>query len=181
MKYNEETVDSRLIYDGRIIRVKEDTVRMHNGNLAKRELVEHPGGVGVVAYTNKGTIIFVRQFRKPYDEEILEIPAGKLERGEDHGVCGRRELEEETGYQAQHFEYLGGFYPTPGYCGEVLHLYYADGLTPGKTHPDPNEFVDVLEFSPEQVEQMISTGEIKDMKTIVGYFLSKEKRKARSL
>ncbi|MCI9625681.1 MAG: NUDIX hydrolase [Clostridia bacterium] len=176
MKYNEETVDSRVIYDGRIIHVKEDTVRLCNGNLAKRELVEHPGGVGIVAYTEEGSIIFVRQFRKPYDEEILEIPAGKLERGEDHDVCGRRELEEETGYRAQRFDYLGGFYPTPGYCGEIIHIYYADGLTMGERHPDPDEFVDVLTFSPQQVEQMIGSGEIKDMKTIVGYFLSKAKR-----
>ncbi len=113
MHYSEKTVDSRLIYEGRIIRVKEDTVRLHNGNLAKRELVEHPGGVGVVAYTPEGNIIFVRQFRKPYEEEVLEIPAGKLEPGEDHGLCGRRELEEETGFQAQRFDYLGGFYPSP--------------------------------------------------------------------
>lgn len=176
MHYMEETVDSRIIYEGRIIRVKEDTVRLHNGNLAKRELVEHPGGVGIVAYTPEGTIIFVRQFRKPYEEEVLEIPAGKLEPGEDHCLCGKRELEEETGFQAQQFMYLGGFYPSPGYCGEVIHLYYADGLTPGKTHPDPDEFVDVLEFSPEQVEHMIQIGEIKDMKTIVGYFLSKKVR-----
>lgn len=177
MKYNEETVESRLIYDGRIIRVKEDTVRVPGGNLAKRELVEHPGGVGIVAYTDEGNIIFVRQFRKPYEEEIIEVPAGKLERGEDHGVCGRRELEEETGYRAERFEYLGGFYPTPGYCDEIIHLYYADGLTSGAPHPDPDEFVDVLTFSPQQVEGMIANGEIKDMKTIVGYFLSKEKRK----
>lgn len=179
MKYQEETVDSRCIYDGRIIHVKEDTVRLSDGSLAKRELVEHPGGVGVAAYTDAGHLILVRQFRKPYEEEVLEIPAGKLEQGEEHAVCGKRELEEETGYRAEHYEYLGGFYPTPGYCGEVIHLYYADGLTAGEAHPDPGEFVEVLEFSPEEVEQKIANGEIKDMKTIVGYYLSKAKRQAK--
>lgn len=178
MKYQEKTVDSRCIYDGRIIHVKEDTVRLPDGSLAKRELVEHPGGVGVAAYTASGNLILVRQFRKPYEEEVLEIPAGKLERGEDHAVCGKRELAEETGYRAEHYEYLGGFYPTPGYCGEVIHLYYADGLTVGEAHPDPGEFVEVLELSPEKVEQKIANGEIKDMKTIVGYYLSKAKRQA---
>lgn len=176
MEYREETVESRCIFDGRVIHVKEDTVRLPDGSLAKRELVEHPGGVGVVAYTAEGKIVLVRQFRKPYEEELLEIPAGKLEPGEDHGECGKRELEEETGYRAKDYTYLGGFYPTPGYCGEVIHLYYADGLTAGEAHPDPGEFVEIVEITPEEMEQKIRTGEMKDMKTIIGYYLSKEKR-----
>lgn len=116
----------------------------------------------------------VKQFRKPFEEEIWEIPAGKLNYGEDHYSCGLRELEEETGYKAGKFIYLSGTYPTPGYCNEIIRIYYATDLISGETHPDEDEFLDIAEFTEEEILDMILSGKIKDTKTIAGILLVKE-------
>jgi len=122
MVFEEKTVSSKEIYKGRIITVKVEEVEMPDGKLASREIVKHPGGVGVVALTDDNKIIMVKQYRKPLDESIYEIPAGKMDNGEEHKICGIRELEEETGYKAEKFEYLGFIYPSPGFTPIANHL-----------------------------------------------------------
>lgn len=175
MKYYEKTVGTENLFKGRILTLRRDTVSLCNGKEATREIVEHPGGVGIVAKTPGGKIILVNQFRKPFEKETLEIPAGKLEYGEDHRDCGLRELEEETGYAAGVFEYLGGYYVSPGYTTETIHIYYADKLKKTHVHPDEDEFLDIFELDPKEVYEKIEKNEICDAKTVIGLLLTKNK------
>lgn len=168
MVFEEKTVSSKEIYKGRIITVKVDEVAMPDGKLAQREIVEHPGGVGVVALTDANEIIMVKQYRKPLDKSIYEIPAGKMDSGEEHRICGIRELEEETGYRAENFEYLGFIYPSPGFTDEVTHIYLATGLYPGKVNLDPDEFLDTVKIPLDEVVERIMNNEISDAKTVAG-------------
>lgn len=175
MLNKEKSVKSQRIFEGKVINLRVDTVEIaQNGNIATRELVEHPGGVGIVALTNSGKVCLVRQYRRPFDEVTIEIPAGKLEWGEEHYSCGRRELREETGYSAEEFVYLGEFYPTPGFCNEKIHIYFASGLSEGETDLDENEFVEICEYSFDELIDMIMKNEIKDAKTVIGIFKAKE-------
>lgn len=166
----EKTISSQPIYDGRIIKVKVDEVQLPNGNTAKREIVNHQGAVAVMPLTDDGKLIAVRQFRKPLERTIVEIPAGKLEPGEEPLACAIRELEEETGYTAQKMELLSSFYTSPGFADELLHVYVATGLTKGESRPDEDEFVDVLALTLEQARELHRTGEIRDAKTVVALF-----------
>ena len=169
MLNKEKLVKSERIFEGRIINVRVDTVEVvQNGNITTRELVEHPGGVGIVAITPENKVCLVKQYRRPFDEIILEIPAGKLEWGEDHHSCGVRELREETGYSAENFVYLGEFYATPGFCNEKIHIYLATGLTAGEKDLDENEFIELYEYSFEELLDRIMNNEIKDGKTVIG-------------
>lgn len=165
MGHREKTLLSETIYDGKIIRVVKDTVELENGKKAAREVVQHPGGVCVLALTEKDEVLFVRQFRYPYGEEVLELPAGKREYGEDPSLCGRRELEEETGFSAGEWREFGKLYPTPGYCGEVIHLFLAKGLVPTAQHLDEDEFLDVVKIPFSKALQMVLDGELPDAKT----------------
>lgn len=167
MDYTEKTVSSREIYDGRIIHVKEDTVLLPNGELAGRELVMHHGGVGVIAVDEDKNVLTVTQYRKPYDEMVLEVPAGKLEKGEDPQTAGIRELQEETGYQAKNVEYLGKYYPTPGYCSEIISLYLATDLTFVGQNLDDGEFVEVKKIPLNTLVEMVMNNEIFDAKTAI--------------
>lgn len=173
MDYVETMVKSETVYEGRIITVKNDTVSLHTGALAGREVVEHNGGVGVVPMDDDGNIYLVRQFRYPMGESLLEIPAGKLERGEDPYECAVRELSEETGFTAGEIINLGKFYPSPGYCQETLYVYLARDLHPGDIHLDENEYLDVLKYPIGELENMIMNGEIHDAKTIIGILKTK--------
>ncbi len=166
----EKTISSQSIYNGRIIKVKVDEVLLPNGNTAKREIVNHQGAVAVLPLTDDGKMIAVRQFRKPLERTIVEIPAGKLEAGEEPLACAIRELEEETGYAAKHMELLSSFYTSPGFADELLHVYVATGLTKGESRPDEDEFVDVLELTLEEAQELHRTGEIRDAKTVVALF-----------
>lgn len=168
MVFEEKTVSSKEIYKGRIITVKVEEVEMPDGKLASREIVKHPDGVGVVALTDDNKIIMVKQYRKPLDESIYEIPAGKMDNGEEHKICGIRELEEETGYKAEKFEYLGFIYPSPGFTDEVTHIYLATGLYQGQAHLDPDEFLDTVKIPLDEVVERIMNNEISDAKTVVG-------------
>lgn len=170
MIYEEKTIASREIYQGKIIRVKVDTVAMPEGKTATRELVAHPGGVGIVAVTPEDEIILVKQFRKPLEKAIYEIPAGKLDPGEDHAACGIRELEEETGLKAKNFIYLGFIYPSPGFTDEVTHMYLATGLYAGVMHPDQDEYLDIEKVKIDRMHEMIMNNEINDAKTVAGFF-----------
>ena len=172
--FYEQTEETKGIYNGNIITVHEDIVTLVDGTQAKRELVDHPGGVAVVGLTENNEILLVRQFRAPYKETIYEIPAGKLEKNEDIREAGIREFREECGACAEVFESLGEIYPTPGYCGEIIRIFYAEGLTFGSQNLDDDEFLDVIKMPFDECLSRIMSGEIKDAKTIIGILKLKE-------
>lgn len=165
MDLEEKTVSQSYKYKGRIVNLRVDEVLLPNGKPARREVVEHPGGVTVAALTPQKELLFVRQFRYPYKKAVLELPAGKLEYGEDPREAGLRELREETGTLAQNFQFLGEFYPTPGYCGEIIHLYVATGLRFGAQELDEDEFLNVERIALDQAVEMALNGELPDGKT----------------
>lgn len=165
MELFEKTAEKVYIYKGKIINVRRDIVDLPNGNQSIREVVEHNGGVCIAPLTDKNELIFVRQFRYPYCEVILELPAGKLEIGEDPFEAGKRELEEETGCVAEKYHDLGKFYPTPGYCGEIIYLYAAENLKETHMHLDEDEFLEVEKIPLEKAVDMVLSGEIRDGKT----------------
>lgn len=172
--YFEQTEEVTGIYSGRIIDVHNDRITLVDGDEAYREVVEHPGGVAIVGLTEDNEILLVRQFRYPYKETIYEIPAGKLEEGEDIKAAGIREFSEECGATAEIFEPFGEVYPSPGYCGEIIRLFYAKNITFGQQHLDEDEFLDVIKMPIKEVVSKIMSGEIKDAKTIAGVFKIKE-------
>lgn len=166
MNLEEKQLSSNYLFKGRIINLRQDTALLPNGNTATREVVEHPGGVCVAALTDNDELLFVKQWRYPYMEETLEIPAGKRDRqDEDPLECGKRELQEETGATAKEYIDLYPLYPTPGYINEVIYCYLATGLTFGEQNPDEDEFLDVLRIPLEKAVEMVLSGEIKDAKT----------------
>lgn len=171
--FDEETIDVTIHFEGRVFNVEEHTVRLHDGQRARREIVRHPGGACVVPVDADGNVHLVQQFRKPYERILLEIPAGKLEPGEDPLACASRELTEETGLSADHIEWLATIYPSPGYCDEVLSIYIATGLTPGPSNPDEGEFLTNQKLLLEDALDMIDRGEIKDGKTQIGLLRAK--------
>lgn len=173
MLYSEKTVSSEKIFDGKVINLRVDTVELPGGALATRELIGHPGGVAVVPVDDDGFVYLVRQYRKPYEEFVLEIPAGKRDRGEDVLIGAKRELSEETGLEAQNYIDLGKFYPTPGYVDEVIYIYLALGLKEGISHPDEDEFVEIEKIHIDKLCEMIMKNEIKDGKTIAGILKAK--------
>lgn len=165
MNLTEKPLSADYKYRGRIVNLRVDQARLPNGAQAVREVVEHPGGVCVAALTDDHCLLFVRQFRYPYQKVLLELPAGKLDPGEDPLEAGRRELREETGAEAARYESLGELYPSPGYCGEIIHLYAARGLVFGETHPDEDEFLELEKIPLEKAVRMVLDGEIPDAKT----------------
>ncbi len=168
MNLEEKTVEKNTLFEGRIINLRKDTALLPNGATATREVVEHPGGVCVAAVDEKDNVLMVKQFRYPYMEIILEVPAGKRDKnGEDPLTCGKRELKEETGAQAEHYVSLGELYPSPGYCDEIIHLFAAKGLSFGECCPDEDEFLAVEKIPLKDAVQMVLSGEIKDAKTQV--------------
>ena len=167
MAFYEKTVKSDIVYNGLIMRVRSDTVELDDGRLAHREVVDHTGGVGVIGITPEGKVPMVRQFRYPFKAETLEIPAGKLEPGENPLECAVRELSEETGYAAKKLISLGTLLPSPGYCAETLYIYLALDLTPGKAHLDDGEFLNVEYYPLEKLHEMTMSGELVDAKTVL--------------
>ena len=165
MMLEEKTLKENVMFEGRIFTVRKDDVELPNGHRSIREAAYHNGGVCVAPLTADDELIMVRQFRYPYKEVILELPAGKLEKGEDPYDAGMRELEEETGFVTDKMESLGKFYPTPGYCSEIIHLYYADNLEFRKQNLDEDEFLDVERIKLEEAVRMVMNGEIRDGKT----------------
>ncbi len=164
-KLVEKTLEETLIFDGRVITVYHNKALLPNGETAMREIVAHPGGVCVAALTDEEELLFVRQFRSPYGEIVTELPAGKLEKGEDPLKAGIRELSEETGASAQKVVSLGKLYPTPGYCGEIIHMYLATGLSFGDQHTDDDEFLDVIRLPLDKAVEMVMADELRDSKT----------------
>ena len=178
MIVKEKTIETTHIFKGRIIDVSVDTVVLPDGKKASRELVRHPGGVCVVAYDGDN-IYLVKQYRKPYDEVVTELPAGKLEYGEDPRDCAVRELSEETGFSADEMIYLGACCTSPGFSTEVLHIYLALGLHAGESHPDEDEFLDVEKHGLTELSEKVMSGEIDDGKTIVAVLKAEKYLKQR--
>ncbi len=167
----EDTVRTEIRFTGRVIQVEELSVLLPDGAVARREIVRHGGGAAVVAMDPQGRIVLVRQYRIAAASEMLEIPAGKLERGEDPAACAIRELREETGFRTETVRHLTSMYPTPGYCSEVLHIYSTDCVVPGDSHPDEGEYVETVLLPLSECLAMIGDGRIRDAKTIAGILL----------
>ena len=164
----EKKIDGSTVYEGVIVNVRRDRAELVNGSVVGREVVEHPGGVAIIPVEEDGTVWCVRQFRYPIGREMLELPAGKLERGEDPFECAVRELSEETGLTADKYVNLGSFCTSPGFCTEVLHIYLALGLHRGDMHLDPGEFLNVDKYKLDELVRMVMACEIDDAKTIIG-------------
>ena len=165
MEFGEKTLNSEEIYDGKVVKVYRDDVEICDGHKSFREVVKHPGGVVILAF--KGTkVLIVKQFRYPMKKVLLELPAGKLEYGEDPFLAAKRELEEETGYCANKWTKLGYVYTSPGYSDEKLYLYKAEDLEYTKCNPDEGEIIEPLEFEYEDVIKMVKSGEISDAKSL---------------
>ena len=167
MEYLEKRLDGEEKYSGIIVKVHLDHAELVNGDVVRREVVEHPGGVGVLPVDENGDCLMVRQFRYPFSRMMLEIPAGKKEYGEDPLDCAVRELSEETGLTADEFIYLGPCATSPGFSTEVLHLYLALGLHRGLSHPDEDEFLDVEKYSLRELSGMVMRNELDDAKTVI--------------
>ncbi len=159
------------VYDGRLIKVVREMVRIANGNERSREIVIHPGAVAMVVVDSDGKLIMVKQYRRAPDRVLLEIPAGTREKGEDAEACARREVQEETGYAAGQVEKLGGFYSAPGFCTEFLDCYLLSGLTESRGQADDDENIEIERLTLAEARAAIDRGEICDAKSICGILL----------
>ena len=176
MEYTEKTVKKNYIYKGKILNLRCDDAQLFNGEPCKREIIEHSGGACVLC-VEKGKVLLVRQYRYAYGESVYEIPAGKLNDGENPTCACVRELEEETGFRAKKVELLYEVYPTPGYTSEKIYIYQAFDCEKGNAHLDEGEFLDIEYIPLEKAKEMLKNGEIKDGKTIIAlqaYFLSEK-------
>lgn len=165
MHLEEKTISSETIYEGVIFTVRKDSAELEDGSVARRDIILHSGGVCVIPVTENNEIFMVRQYRYPFHEITCEIPAGKLNYGENHAECGKRELLEETGFTCSEYIYLGEMYPTPAYNSEITHMYLAKGLEYKKQNLDDDEFLDVIKIPLEKAVEMVMKNELKDGKT----------------
>ncbi|WP_339190908.1 ADP-ribose pyrophosphatase [Bacillus sp. FSL K6-1003] len=168
MKHLEEkTIAKEQIFSGKVIDLYVEDVELPNGKTSKREIVKHPGAVAVLAVTDEGKIIMVKQFRKPLERTVVEIPAGKLEKGEEPEYTALRELEEETGYTAKKLTKMTAFYTSPGFADEIVHVFLAEELSvlEEKRELDEDEFVEVMEVTLEDALKLVESREVYDAKT----------------
>ena len=170
----EKKLSSELIYDGKVIKVSKDQVLCPNGNESMREIVHHRGGVGIL-FKLGDKFVFEKQYRYAFNEEIIEIPAGKLEEGEIPLPAAERELLEETGYRPLEMVFLGDMYPTVGYSNEVIHLFYCEKAIKEERHLDNDECIDLFMLSMEEIDELIASNKIKDSKSIAAIYLYKAK------
>lgn len=175
MDKREKTISEEIIYAGRVFTVKKRQVLTPGGRERNRELIFHPGGSCILAVNRENEVYLIRQYRAPFDREVLEAPAGKLEKGESPLGRAVRELREETGFGAENFCSLGQFWPTVGYSDEIIYLYLATGLKPGDTHFDPDEYIDLVKMPFDKAYRMCAEGEITDGKTLAAFLRAKEK------
>ncbi len=164
----EKTLASRIIYEGRAVRLRIDTVQTPGGRETTREIVEHSDCVAIVAVDRDGNVLLVKQYRTPAGKELLEIPAGGIDPGEDAETAVRRELQEEIGYLPRQLKRLGGFYSAPGYATEYLHLYLATDLTPSQLYAEDTESIKLVSVPVSRIPALIASGEICDAKSIAG-------------
>ena len=168
----EPTIETKRIYEGRIINLRVDTVRMPSGNTATREIVEHSHAVCIVPVDEDGNVVLVRQYRKPAEEALLEVHAGGVEEGEVSEEAVLRELQEEIGYTAGSLQHLSSFWVAPGWATEFMHAYLATDLTPSRLEADEDENIEVVRLPFDDALAMLRTGEIKDGKTIAAMLLA---------
>jgi len=163
----EKTIRKEKIFSGKVVQLYVEDVQLPNGKTSKREVIKHPGAVAIIPITNEGKLVLVRQYRKALERVLVEIPAGKLEKGEEPLATAHRELEEETGYRARSLHHIASFYTSPGFADELIHLYVAEGLTKieNAASLDEDEFVDILEVTLEEALEMLEKREIYDAKT----------------
>lgn len=173
MHLEEKTLSSEQKFDGKVVKLFVDQVELENGETASREVIKHPGGVCILPLDEDNNVLMVRQFRYPTNKVLLEIPAGKMEYGEDHRECGLRELKEETGCTCDEFTYLGNLIPTPAYDNEVIHMYLARGLHGGEQKLDDDEFLDVEKIPLDKAAEMVMNNEIADAKTQIALLKTK--------
>lgn len=164
----EKTIKTEQVYKGRVVHLRKDEVILPNGKKSTREIIEHPGAVVILAQNNNKEVVMVEQFRKPVEDVLLELPAGTLEPNEDTIDCAKRELEEETGYQAEKWQKIFEFYSAPGFCNEKLTLYFAYSLVKTSTNTDHDEFIEVKDVDRNEIISLIKNNQIKDAKTLIG-------------
>ncbi|UXS20548.1 NUDIX hydrolase [Staphylococcus delphini] len=169
MHFEEKTISKESIYKGKIIEVEKHKVSLPNNETAYREVVKHNGAVAICALTPDQQVILVKQYRKALEQELLEIPAGKLEPGEDRESAAMRELEEETGYKAKKLTLIGEVYGTPGFSNEKISVYFADDLVEGEVNLDEDEFVEKVLYSLEDVKKAVEARTIEDAKTFIAF------------
>ncbi|HHG6447446.1 NUDIX hydrolase [Staphylococcus pseudintermedius] len=169
MHFEEKTISKESIYKGKIIEVEKYKVSLPNNETAYREVVKHNGAVAICALTPDQQVILVKQYRKALEQELLEIPAGKLEPGEDRESAAMRELEEETGYKAKKLTLIGEVYGTPGFSNEKISVYFADNLVEGKVNLDEDEFVEKVLYSLDDVKKAVEARTIEDAKTFIAF------------
>ncbi|WP_265444470.1 NUDIX domain-containing protein [Acetivibrio straminisolvens] len=174
MNYEEKTISKKSVYSGNIISVESVNVLLPNGKEASRDVVLHPGASVVIPINDNNEIYMVRQYRKPVEKELLELPAGKLDKGEDPGVCAKRELKEETGLEADKIKHILSFYSAPGFTNEILHIYAAVGLHEGEACADEDEFISTKKVPVDKLVEMVLNHEITDAKSIIGIFLAEK-------
>ena len=174
MTFEEKTISSKLIYEGPVFKVRQHVVEAYGGRQAQRDVVEHVGGAIMVAITDDGKVLMEKQFRKPLEKDLLELPAGKADPGEDPELTASRELAEETGYTAGSIKHLVSYYPTCGYSSELLHIYICRNLKAGDTNWDPTECIELHEYDADELIDMIMRGEIRDSKTIIGLLFARQ-------
>jgi len=163
----EKTIMSKNIYSGKVVKLDIETVLLPNKKTTEREIVRHPGAVAILPIDDSGYIYFVKQFRKAIDMELLEIPAGKIEHGEDPFQCALRELQEEIGYTSNKLTYITEIYTSPGFADEKIYIYKAEDLIKSELTKDDDEFINIYRYNPDKAFEMIKKGAITDAKTIV--------------
>ena len=174
-KYEEKTISGETLYEGKVITLRVEEVELPDGKTATRELIKHPGAVAIIPVTEEGKLVLVEQYRKALERSLIEIPAGKIDPGEEPAVTAVRELEEETGYGAKEFSYVQSFATSPGFADEIIHLYLARGLYPidNPGAGDEDEFIELLEVTIEEAEEMVVSGKIFDAKTAFAVLYAK--------
>ena len=171
MIVEEKTLSSEMLYKGAILNLRKDKVTVRDGRESYREIVEHNGGVIILGVTEDGRIPMIKQYRKALEKVAFELPAGKLELGEDPLEAAGREFREETGYTAAEIKHIISYYPTVGYSTEFLHIYFATGLTAGETDFDDNEAIEIAEYTPAELYEMIDNGTMDDGKSLIALLL----------
>ena len=175
----EKKISGEGVYDGIFLKMKRDTVSLPDGQYAVREYLEHPGAVAILAVLDDGRILLERQYRYPIAQAVVEIPAGKLNTGEDPLLCAQRELQEETGYTAKHWSKIRRIHPVISYSTEFIDIYLAEGLSPGPARLDEEEFLDVFAAPLEELLHWVEMGKITDVKTIIStYWLERRRSRA---
>lgn len=169
MDFTEKIIETREVFKGNFLVIENLDVELPDGNIGNRDIVRHPGAVAVLAFVDEETILLVEQFRVALNKTLLEVPAGKLEKGEELEVCAHRELEEETGYKAKNMQYLGTIATGASFTDELIHIYKATELYQGVKGGDEDEFIEVTSYKLEAIRAMIKEGQIIDAKTISAF------------